>query len=192
MSVVGRARRVGRRAVEVFWREPGEPNTVLWSFVVNTVIASGIWPARVRTQLYVLMGLDIDRRAFIKPGATFRSSRVRLGRGAYVGYGVLFDVREGLVVGDHVGIGSHVIFADTDHHMDDPARRAGPSFRQPIEVGDGARVSTRSTVLRGVTIGRGAVVGAGSIVTADCEEDGLYVGAPARLLRTLPTDPVSA
>lgn len=178
--------RAFRLLEQVLWREPGESETVLWAFVVNGLIASHIWPSRVRTQLYRLMGIDLHPKVFIRPGATFRSRNVSVGPGTYIGWGAFFDVRSKLTIGGNCGIGSQTVFADSDHEMNDPARRAGAGFRVPISVGDGARVSTRSLVLRGVTVGAGAVVGAGSVVTSDCIPHGLYVGSPAKLLRELP------
>ncbi|NKT91499.1 hypothetical protein GS845_25625 [Rhodococcus hoagii] len=51
--------------------------------------------------------------------------------------------------------------------------------RRPIVINDGARISTRSMILPGVTIGEGAVIGAGSLVTKDVEPHSLYYGVPA-------------
>ncbi|WP_411741245.1 acyltransferase [Rhodococcus ruber] len=70
--------------------------------------------------------------------------------------------------------------------MSNPNRRAGKSHSAPITVGDGARISTRSVVLPGVTVGEGAAVGAGSVVKYDCKPHTLYVGTPAQPKRELP------
>ncbi|NKV76411.1 hypothetical protein GS925_23405 [Rhodococcus hoagii] len=53
-------------------------------------------------------------------------------------------------------------------------------------INDGARISTRSMILPGVTIGEGAVIGAGSLVTKDVEPHSLYYGVPAVKRRELP------
>lgn len=175
-----------RTIFEVMWRERGERHSHWWSAVVNGVMASAMIPNRVRTQLYRLAGLKLDRRVIVRSGAVFRSARVTVGAGSTIGYGALFDVRSDITIGRNVGIGSRTVFVDHEHAIDDPQRRAGPGFARSIIIGDGARVSTGTMVLPGVAIGAGAVVGARSLVTADVEPHALYVGVPARKVRDLP------
>jgi acetyltransferase-like isoleucine patch superfamily enzyme len=52
-----------------------------------------------------------------------------------------------------------------------------------VTIGDHVWLSTRVTVLPGVSIGEGAVVAAGSVVTKDLAPYGLYGGVPARKIR---------
>jgi galactoside O-acetyltransferase len=53
-------------------------------------------------------------------------------------------------------------------------------------------LGTNVVVLPDVTIGEGATVGAGSVVTRSLEPWGVYVGAPARKIKTRPRDVVLA
>jgi galactoside O-acetyltransferase len=55
-----------------------------------------------------------------------------------------------------------------------------------------AIIGTNAVVLPDVTIGEGATVGAGSVVTRSLEPWGVYVGAPARKIKTRPRDVVLA
>jgi len=55
-----------------------------------------------------------------------------------------------------------------------------------------AIIGTNAVVLPDVTIGEGATVGAGSVVTRSLEPWGVYVGAPARKIKTRPRDLVLA
>jgi len=175
-----------RKAREIVWREAGDRKPVLWTFIVNGVFASTVIPNRIRVQLYRLVGLDIDRTAVVRPGVFFRSENVSIGASTVVGYRVVFDTRQPLTIGERVAIGPSVTFVDSDHEMSDPQRRAGKTVSAPIRIGDGARISTGSVVLPGVTVGEGAAVGAQSLVKHDCEPHTLYVGSPARALRPLP------
>ena len=43
-------------------------------------------------------------------------------------------------------------------------------------------------VLPGVTIGEGCIMGAGAVITQDTEPDSVYLGVPARKVRSLPKD----
>ncbi len=54
----------------------------------------------------------------------------------------------------------------------------------PVEIGDGAWMGTRVTILDGVRIGRGAVIGACSMVNKDIPSFGVAVGTPAKVVRT--------
>jgi len=175
-----------RKIREIVWREAGDRKPVVWTFLVNGVFASTAVPNRVRVQLYRLAGLDIDRTAIIRPGVFFRSENVSIGASTVIGYRVIFDTRQPLSIGKRVAVGPGVTFVDSDHEMSDPERRAGKTVSAPIHIGDGARVSTCSVVLPGVTVGEGAAVGAQSLVKYDCEPHTLYVGTPARPVRPLP------
>jgi len=45
-------------------------------------------------------------------------------------------------------------------------------------------IGSKALILSGTTIGEGAVIAAGAIVTKDCEPYGVYIGCPAKLVRT--------
>lgn len=177
---------IKNKAREIVWREDGDRKPIWWGFIVNSVLASFFIPNRVRTQLYRLMGLKLHPKAIVRPGVIFRSDNVTVGASTLIGYRTVFDTRQPLTIGKNVAIGPNVTFVDTDHDMSDPDRRAGKSIVGAITIGDGARVSTRSVVLPGVTIHAGAAVGAGSLVKHDCEPHSLYVGTPAKKIRDLP------
>lgn len=180
------ARSVRSKLAEVVYRDGGDPHSLVWSFFVNGVVSSYIFSARVRPQLLRLLGLKISRRATVRPGAFFRSKDVTIGDGSFIGYHAFFDCRAGIKIGKNVSIGSRTVFVDSDHDISNPKNRAGVGVRRPIVINDGARISTRSMILPGVTIGEGAVIGAGSLVTKDVEPHSLYYGVPAVKRRELP------
>src|SRR6478752_7392437 len=59
---------------------------------------------------------------------------------------------------------------------------------------DGALVGMGSIVMNGARIGRGSIVGAGSVITEGKEypEHSLIIGSPARVVRTLSPEQVTA
>lgn len=166
--------------------DPGEPKTIFWSFVANSIAGSFIIPARARTIILRILGIKISLRALIRPRVVIRSDRLVIGAKSTVNYGCIFDNRAGVEIGKSVGIGINVQFINTDHDVSDPSRRAGSSISGKVVVEDGVFIGSGAILLPGVTVGHGAVVAAGSVVTRDCEPDGVYAGIPARRIRELP------
>lgn len=56
--------------------------------------------------------------------------------------------------------------------------------RSKVIIGAHAVIGVNAVVCPNVTVGEGAAVGAGAVVTRDLEPWGIYVGAPARRIRT--------
>jgi acetyltransferase-like isoleucine patch superfamily enzyme len=80
-------------------------------------------------------------------------------------------------------IGNYCIVADTEiPGIGDPP--GGPQIEpRPVDIGDGAWLAARVTVLPGSRIGAGAVVAAGSVVSGEIPDGALAGGIPARILR---------
>jgi len=70
-----------------------------------------------------------------------------------------------------------------------PAPYRAP-IRSFVHIRKHAIVGANSVILPGVVIGEGAVVGANSLVTKDCAPWTIYVGSPAKALRSRPSDRV--
>jgi maltose O-acetyltransferase len=70
----------------------------------------------------------------------------------------------------------------TSHKLGPSAHRAGKHDLLPVEIGDGAWIGARATILPGVTIGRGAVVSAGSVVNKNVPPNSIVAGTPARVV----------
>ena len=54
--------------------------------------------------------------------------------------------------------------------------------------GDNVYVASNSTVIGGIRIGNNVIIGAGSVVTADLQDNGVYVGNPAKLIKYIDDD----
>lgn len=53
----------------------------------------------------------------------------------------------------------------------------------PITICDNVWIGAKATVLYGTTIAAGCVIGANSLVNKDTEQDGIYVGTPAKRIK---------
>jgi acetyltransferase-like isoleucine patch superfamily enzyme len=78
-----------------------------------------------------------------------------------------------------------------NHVMSDPDRPIMDQWITAvgIRIEDGAWIGAGAIVLDGVTVGKHAVVGAGAVVTSDIPPHALAVGAPARVIRDMKTNP---
>lgn len=149
----------------------------------------------------------------VPPFEVHRPERVSIGERVHVGAGCWFFVdneharlevgdatrMSGLCVlsaaarvrlGRAVLLGRNVYIADHIHGVERPGV---PIFEQqlekiqPVEIGDHAWLGQNVVILPGVTVGAGAVVGANSVVGEDVAPRTVVVGAPARLVRELPS-----
>lgn len=164
-------------------------------------------------------GLAVYRR--LHPRVSFgrrcdirRGVRIRVARGASVGFGANCVLDEGLVaecrgrllVGDGTVFGHHCTLAaaesieigrdcliaelvsirDHDHQFSSTAVSILNQGRrvEPVSIGQGVWLGAKVTVTPGVTIGDGCVVGANSVVSRDLPPFSVAVGAPARVIRT--------
>ncbi|ALE18907.1 sugar O-acetyltransferase [Lawsonella clevelandensis] len=111
---------------------------------------------------------------------------IRVGRGCFVNFDVLFLDTNTVTLGDGVQVGSRVQFVTPIHPVDDvEMRAAGWERSAPIVVGDNVWIAAGVTVCAGVTIEENSVIGAGSVVTRDIPANVLAVGTPCRPVREL-------
>lgn len=104
---------------------------------------------------------------------------LRIGRGVALGHGASIACHKSVTIGDHVSIGPFVMLLDTDFH--EAGRHEASGTTAPIEIGAGARLGARVTVLRGSSIGAGATVAAGSVVKGVVPPLSHVSGNPARV-----------
>src|SRR4051794_21613695 len=154
--------------------------------LLNTVGAAYLLPKRLRAVLMRACGARVGQ-ALIFPGSLFRTTDVEIGDGSFVNYRCLFDGP--VVIGRNVAVSTSVTFAGGGHELGPSGARAGAPVQRPIVVEDGAWIGANAVILGGVTIAAGCVIGAGAVVTRSTEPDGVYVGVPARRIRSLADEP---
>lgn len=76
-----------------------------------------------------------------------------------------------------------VTFITSTYEIADRERRAGKPISEEITVGDGTWIGANVTILPGVNIGSGVIIAAGSVVVYDCEDNSIYAGNPAKLIK---------
>ncbi len=143
----------------------------------------------LRPALLRACGATIGRHVYI--GGRLRATHVRLtvGDNVIIAPECYFDLAARVTIESRVGIGYGTTFVTGGHLIAGEWRREGRSAPRPITIKAGSWVGAKSVLLPGITVGPGSVVAAGSVVTRSVAPNTLVGGAPARLIRQLPTDP---
>ena len=119
---------------------------------------------------------------------TLRSAGVEIHPQAQIGGGLYLIHSTGIVIGPGVVIGR-----DCRLHpgvvLGEPGRGSTGTWGEPV-VGDNVTIGTHAVILGKIRLGDRCVVGANSVVLKDVPDDGVVVGAPAKLIRVnTPPDP---
>ena len=89
-----------------------------------------------------------------------------------------------VTIGDDCFFGHGGMFTNDTFINGGPARGERSLWRE-TKIGNRVSIGSNATILP-VCICDGAVISAGAEVTRDIEQDGVYVGSPARRIRQLP------
>lgn len=113
---------------------------------------------------------------------------VKVGNNTVINHsGVFLDTNE-INIGKHALIGPKSGLYGAIHPFDVEARNEGIEKAKKINIGDGAWLGGKVTVVPGVSIGKHSVIGAGSVVTKDIPDDVVAVGNPCRVIRKITED----
>ncbi len=137
--------------------------TQIWQFCVvlkEAVIGSN---CNINCQVFIENDVIIGNNVTIKPGV---------------------QVWDGLRIENNVFIGPNVTFTNDRY----PRSKQYPEAFQQTVIKKGVSIGANATILGGVTIGENAMIGAGSVVTKDVPAGELWIGNPAKKLRTINHD----
>ncbi len=151
-----------------------------------------IWPeAKILFPDVIIIGdsVIIDDFVFIMGG-----KKMTIGSFVHIASFVSITGGGELVIDDFVGIssGCRVFTGDDDYlggSLTGPT--VPPQYRSPLRsyvyLKKHAIIGANTVILPGVTIGEGAAVGANSLVKSDLQPWTIYVGSPAKAIRTRPS-----
>lgn len=153
-------------------------------------------------QIHIGSGSIINGELLVFP----HGGQISIGEWCFVGEGARIWSSASIQIGHHVMVSHNVnIFDNTTHPISATLRRKHFQHiatighpreidlgERPVRICSNAWIASGVTILRGVTIGEGAIVGAGSVVTRDVEPWTVVGGNPARLLRRLEPEDISA
>jgi acetyltransferase-like isoleucine patch superfamily enzyme len=133
----------------------------------------------IRHLLYTkLYHLTIGEGTVIYNSCHLRTpEKTTIGNHTSIGDQCVLDGRGGLTIGSSVNLSTAAWIWTAQHDLNDSGF-AGVSA--PVVIEDYAWISSRATILPGVTIGRGAVVAAGAVVTKSVAPFEIVGGVPAK------------
>ncbi|ANP73905.1 acyltransferase [Cryobacterium arcticum] len=145
-------------------------------------------------------GIRIGARCSIRDGARLEivdrpglpMGSLILGNDVNIEQNVHIAACSSIEIADLVCIAAGAAIVDTTHPVGfpDDGNRATQINMDASHVRIGRRVfiGVNAVILPNVTIGENSIIGAGSVVTGDIPANSIAVGAPARVVRTLPVD----
>lgn len=97
------------------------------------------------------------------------------------------DAYGGIYIGNNVSIANHSTFISSDHTWGskDIPIKYNPVTKKPIVIEDDVWIAAGCRILGNVTIKKRTVVGAGAVVNRNLDSNSLYVGVPARKVKTI-------
>ena len=155
---------------------------VLWKFTW-LILASWTPPPfhRYRVAILRMFGADVDWTAHVYsnvkiwlPSNLVMESHACLGPSVNCYCMASISLRRGAIVSQGTTL------CAATHDIRDPDFQL---VAMPILIGEGAWVAAEAFVGPGVSIGDRAVIGARSVLCRDAEEEGVYVGNPATLIK---------
>jgi galactoside O-acetyltransferase len=148
--------------------------------------------AKILSPETVTLGSDIIIDDFVFLGS---HHRLIIGNHVHIASHASISGGGDVLIGDFAGISSGArLISGTDDFTDGALTgpTLPPAFRSVrrgrIVLGPHVVVGSNAVVLPDVTIGEGSTVGAGAVVTRDLDAWGIYVGAPARKVKTRPRE----
>lgn len=145
---------------------------ILWQaawFAVSHLLFQAWWlPARFRPIILRAFGAEVGVGGNIRNGVRIHWPwKLTLGDHVWIGEGALLLNLEQITIGSHVCISQEAVLCTGSHDVRSPTFEYDNA---PIVIGDGAWVTIRAVVLRGVVMPDGALAPAGAVVRrpADC------------------------
>ncbi len=137
----------------------------------------------VRSRIESRLALDPERYAVLVHPSAVVAGSVTLGAGTVVHATVVMTAD--VAVGRHVAIMPAVVLTHDVVVGDHVTFGSGVLVSGGVRIGGSAYIGAGSVIREGLRVGSGAVVGAGAVVTRAVPDGEVWVGNPARFLRTV-------
>lgn len=155
-------------------------------FMINTILRGTHFFKIKRFLLNQCEGISIGKDTkIVAPIYIPIYSNLEIGHNSWIGRNFSLEGNGKVIIGSQCDLGPNVTCVTGSHKIGLKDRRAGEGYNGTVGVGDGTWIGTKAVLLVNNRIGKGCVVGAASVVTKDIEDNGVYAGCPAKLIRYL-------
>lgn len=146
--------------------------------------------SRLRAEVLRALGFNIGRGVCFWGlptliGGGKLHQKLSIGHKSLFSVHCFFDLAATITIEDQVVLGPQVMLITGAHKIGEPDYRLGALQPKPINIGKGAWLGARCTILPGVVIGEGSVIAAGALVTKNVAPHTLVGGVPAKPIRSL-------
>jgi maltose O-acetyltransferase len=161
-----------------------EFESLVFGLFANIPTTFGVLLRGIACKLFIK---KINGFAWIQPRCMLiHTERMRVGSNFSVNSGSYINAIGGIEIGNYVLIGSNVTISSGVHPIEgaEPPVFARPTVPLKITIEDDVWIGAGVVIVPGVTLAKGTVIGANSVVTKSTEAYGVYVGAPAKKIRS--------
>ena len=120
---------------------------------------------------------------------------ITIGNHVVMNYNVHIGCINKVYIGNNVLFGSNVLITDHQHgFVDHRDLNIAPNKRflsttGPVIIEDNVWIGENVSIMPNITIGKGCIIGANSVVTKSFPENSVLAGIPAKLIKSLDTNP---
>jgi putative colanic acid biosynthesis acetyltransferase WcaF len=154
---------------------------LVWFVIEACIVNNRLMPvSAIRAGLLRMFGAKIGKNCRFLHAIRVKSPwNLEVGDNSWFGEDVWIYNQAIIRVGSNVCISQGTFLTSGSHDFD-----KGMDLRvAPIVIEDGAWITSRCVIQKGVTIGRSALVTPLSVVHRSLESDGIYGGNPCRFIR---------
>lgn len=162
-----------KRVIKVIHRE--------LSYIMINKIINKIPSWHIRKLFYLLYGMKIGKGSRINAGVIIDSPHgVVLGDRCIINENAYLDGRGGLIVGNDVSISIYSRIITASHYVDSESFQY---YNDPVTIHDHVWIGVGAIVLNGSILNKNVIIGAGCVFKGNAEEDGVYIGNPAIMIK---------
>lgn len=114
------------------------------------------------------------------------TGNLEIGSNTWIGHGVMLLATSNLIIEKNVDVAPRVLITTGTHMVGgDLYRAAGSGQSKDVYIKRGAWICANATILPGVIVGEMSVVAAGAVVCRDVDNNCIFAGVPAKLIKEI-------